>query len=233
MQTSFPAARRAGVDRDTPQRILDIASRLVQTRGFNGFSYADIAAELAVTKASLHYHFPSKAELGRHLIDRYARAFATALDRIDAGGADEFDKLQRYAQMYATVLGEHRMCLCGMLAAESATLPEPMREALKRFFELNERWLAAVLVRGRRKGQVSFAGAPIDAARMLVGALEGAMMLAHSLADAARFKAAAARLLADFAPARAPAQRGAAKPAALSAPDPSSRPRRPRPAAAR
>ena len=126
--------------------------------------------------------------------------------------------------MYATVLGEHRMCLCGMLAAESATLPEPMREALKRFFELNERWLAAVLVRGRRKGQVSFAGAPIDAARMLVGALEGAMMLAHSLADAARFKAAAARLLADFAPARAPAQRGAAKPAALSAPRPSSRP---------
>ena len=52
---------------DTAQRILDIAERLVQTRGFNGFSYADIAGALAVTKASLHYHFPTKAEPDRSL----------------------------------------------------------------------------------------------------------------------------------------------------------------------
>ena len=49
---------------DTPQRILDVAERLVQTRGFNGFSYADIADALKVTKASLHYHFRGKADLG-------------------------------------------------------------------------------------------------------------------------------------------------------------------------
>src|SRR5215211_135610 len=52
---------------DTADRILDLAERLVQTRGFNGFSYADIASELGLTKASLHYHFPTKAELGRCL----------------------------------------------------------------------------------------------------------------------------------------------------------------------
>ena len=48
----------------TSQQILDIAQRLVQTRGFNAFSYADIANELNVSKASLHYHFTSKAKLG-------------------------------------------------------------------------------------------------------------------------------------------------------------------------
>ena len=60
---------------DTRSRILDVAERLVQTRGFNGFSYADIAAELQISKASLHYHFPSKAELGEALIGRYAARF--------------------------------------------------------------------------------------------------------------------------------------------------------------
>ena len=45
---------------ETSARILDIAERLVQTRGFNAFSYADIAAALHVTKATLHYHFPTK-----------------------------------------------------------------------------------------------------------------------------------------------------------------------------
>ena len=52
----------------TAGRILDVAERLVQLRGFNGFSYADVAAELGITKASLHYHFPGKAELGEALI---------------------------------------------------------------------------------------------------------------------------------------------------------------------
>jgi TetR/AcrR family transcriptional repressor of nem operon len=33
----------------------------VQIRGFNGFSYADVAGELSLTTASLHYHFPGKA----------------------------------------------------------------------------------------------------------------------------------------------------------------------------
>ena len=53
---------------ETSGRILDIAEQLVQTRGFNAFSYADIAVALHITKASLHYHFPSKAVLGERLV---------------------------------------------------------------------------------------------------------------------------------------------------------------------
>src|SRR5215212_6693077 len=93
---------------DTADRILDLAERLVQTRGFNGFSYADIASELGVTKASLHYHFPTKAELGRCLINRYGEAFAQALADIDADSSDAREKLRRYANLYARVLGTDR-----------------------------------------------------------------------------------------------------------------------------
>src|SRR3954464_11228114 len=104
-------------------RILDVAEHLVQTRGFNGFSYADIAASLGVTKASLHYHFPAKAKLGRELIVRYRTNFFAALQPIDRGAKSASEKLRRYAGIYANVLSKDRMCLCGMLAAEYATLP--------------------------------------------------------------------------------------------------------------
>src|ERR1700741_4022025 len=94
----------------TADRILDIAERLVQTRGFNGFSYADVAQAPKVTKASLHYHFPSKAELRARLIEPYERNFLSALEAIDAGTKDAPQKLRRYAAIYEDVLRDGRMC---------------------------------------------------------------------------------------------------------------------------
>ena len=122
---------------DTGRRALDVAERLVQTRGFNGFSYADIAEALGVTKASLHYHFPSKADLGQRLIERYEAAFLEALAGIDKAQKRAAEKLRRYADIYAGVLRANRMCLCGMLASDYATLPKPMRERVRHFFDEN------------------------------------------------------------------------------------------------
>src|SRR6202051_1648628 len=160
--------------------ILDAAERLAETRGYNGFSYADIAAKLGVTKASLHYHFPSKAELGRALIERYRVLFGAALDTILQQAKKPNEKLTRYVELYDSVLSNERMCLCGMLAAEYATLPEPMQEGLTRFFDANERWLTAVLEEGLRSGIFSFKEAAKERARVLLGALEGAMLVARS-----------------------------------------------------
>ena len=98
----------AAGDARTSARILDIAERLVQGRGFNGFSYADVAAELQLTKASLHYHFRGKAELGEALIGRYAERFGAALAAIEADVSDAPTRLERYAQLYADVLHGER-----------------------------------------------------------------------------------------------------------------------------
>jgi TetR/AcrR family transcriptional regulator, transcriptional repressor for nem operon len=178
--------------------ILDVAEQLAQTKGYNGFSYADIAAQLGVTKASLHYHFPSKAELGCALIERYHAVFAAALDAIDGQAGEPCKKLRLYIGLYDAVLRNDRMCLCGMLAAEYATLPRPMQEGLKAFFEANELWLRGVLKEGARTGRIQFKESANERARVLLGALEGAMLVARSYGDPGRFKAAAQCLLADL-----------------------------------
>ena len=182
----------------TATRILDVAERLVQVRGFNGFSYADIAAELHVTRASLHYHFASKAVLGEALIARYAARFASALARIDGELADTTAKLDAYVDVYADVLQRKRMCLCGILAAEYPTLPSPMRGAVTRFFDDNEAWLTTVLERGRADGSLSFEESPGEAANMLVSGLEGAMLVARPYGDLGRFRSVARCLLASL-----------------------------------
>lgn len=188
---------------DTAQRILDVAEELVQVRGFNAFSYADVAAELGMTKAGLHYHYPGKAELGQALIDRYSERFAGALAEIDARDAPAAAKLDAYVNLYAEVLRARRMCLCGMLAAEYQTLPEGLRDAIVAFFNDNEAWLARVLKQGRADGSLRFEGSPGDTARMIISGLEGAMLVARPYGDPKRFKASAAALVATLATSRA------------------------------
>jgi TetR/AcrR family transcriptional regulator, transcriptional repressor for nem operon len=196
MREDVPMGRtRTPGNADTASRILDIAERLVQSRGFNGFSYADIAGELGISKASLHYHFPGKAELGEALIGRYASRFADALEEIDRRGVDAPRKLDAYARVYAEVLRDGRMCLCGMLAADYDTLPMAMREAVIRFFDENEAWLAGVLEQGQEEGSLHLNGSVRQAAQALVGGLEGAMLIARPYGDIARFQAAATRLV--------------------------------------
>jgi TetR/AcrR family transcriptional repressor of nem operon len=183
----------------TSQRVLDVAEKLVQTRGYNGFSYADIASVLRVTKASLHYHYPSKAELGARLIERYDQTFRRSLAEIDGLDISNADRLTRFVNLYAHILGENRMCLCGMLAAEQATLPRPMRAALASYFEQNEAWLAALLERGQASGEFFLMGGPRDEAHAVISLLKGAMLMARVRGDATYFKTATARMLAGLA----------------------------------
>jgi len=188
-------ATRAKRQPRTAERILDSAERLVQVRGFNNFSYADIASELGVTKASLHYHFPGKAELGQALILRYGERFSAALERIDSEHEDAYEKLVAYAALYADVLRGKRMCMCGILAAEYPTLPKPMQEAVIGFFDENQTWLADILRRGQAGRSLSFQGNPDDVAQGILSTLEGAMLVARPYGDLERFEAAARQLL--------------------------------------
>jgi TetR/AcrR family transcriptional repressor of nem operon len=180
---------------DTATHVLDVAERLVQQRGFNGFSYADVSREVGITTAALHYHFRSKAELGEALIERYAERFNAALAALDATTASPRAELASYAELYAEVLRDHRMCLCGMLAADYGTLPDEMRARVVRFFDDNEAWLARVLERGRTDGSLRFTGSPRTAARTLLSGLEGAMLVARPYDDLKRFRASAAFLI--------------------------------------
>jgi TetR/AcrR family transcriptional regulator, transcriptional repressor for nem operon len=194
-----PAVDADGHATSTRSRILDVGERLVQVRGFNGFSYADVAAELSVTKASLHYYFPSKADLGEAIITRYAERFTDALARIDAEHTYAPAKLAAYANLYAEVLRAERMCLCGMLAAEYEIIPSPIRGAVVGFLDDNETWLSQVLEHGRGDGSLSFVGSTAVLARSIVGGLEGAMLVARPYRAVERFETAAAQLLASLA----------------------------------
>lgn len=179
----------------TADQILDVSERIVQTRGFNGFSYGDVAAELGLTNASVHYHFAGKGDLGVRLVERYTERFFAALSAIESSVQGVSSRLSAYVKIYEDVVAAQRICLCGILAAEYETLPAPMRVRLSNFFERNEAWLAAQLTAGRDNGELRFAAEPRSVATALVSALEGAMLVAKAHGGVESFRTSSRLML--------------------------------------
>jgi TetR/AcrR family transcriptional regulator, transcriptional repressor for nem operon len=165
---------------DTRERLLDAAQSLMQTRGYNGFSFQDLAREIGIRTASIHYYFPTKPDLGKILVKRYCEAFFQALGHPDEGTPEE--RLATYIKLFRSSLEQDRMCLCGMAGAEIGNISQELGTEVVSFFSRNEAWLIAVL---ERNGTSQTEGAL--KARMIFSALEGAMLIARASRNIAAF----------------------------------------------
>ena len=160
-------------------KILDAAETRVRKAGFAEMSFRDLAADVAIKSASVHYHFPTKADLGEALVARYAENFKAELDKIDTSDTDA--ALRALVDLYANalVMGES-VCLCAILGAEAMGLPENVNERTKAFFDMNRAWLEAIL----KQSNVALAA---EKAGLIVAALEGGMIVASASNDRALF----------------------------------------------
>ncbi|GAB5471719.1 MAG: TetR/AcrR family transcriptional regulator [Rhodospirillales bacterium] len=168
------------------------AEAMIRARGYNAFSFREVAESVGVKSASVHYHFPSKADLGAAVVRAYTESFLAALGDPLATETDPRALLARYVAAYRKALiDQDLMCLCGMLGAEIAALPASVSQETRRFFELHIDWL--VQVYGRQ-------GLSAEAARRraltTISTLEGAMILSRSLDDLSVFDEAAATITA-------------------------------------
>lgn len=185
----------------TRQQILDVAQEMVQLRGYHAFSYRDLAEVIGIKTSSIHYYFPTKGDLGRALMARYRGAFLEALVQIDREEKNAAEKLQRYLGLFSqTFERDHRLCLCGSLAADLSTLPDSIRDEARGFFDDNERWLQRVLHQGQEAGTLRIPGSVERAAETFFSALEGAMLGARTFGDPARIQTTGRWLLDTLTP---------------------------------
>lgn len=160
----------------TAGRILDLAQEQIQRCGYNAVSYGDLADALNLTTAAIHYHFPSKPDLGQALVARYREQNA----ELRAAIWDEEDALRerlvRYVDGYVEILEDGGLCLCGMLAADDETLPEEVRRDVYRFFAEQEDWLTEVIAETDDGAGLAGYDAPREVAELLLAAIEGTML---------------------------------------------------------
>lgn len=176
----------------TASTILDTAQRLMQTVGYNGLSFRDIAAAVGIKSASVHYHFPSKAMLGTAVMRRYTEQLVAGLAELDRSGVSPQQALAAYvAAMRGALENEGRLCLCAMLSAETDGIPPEVRAEVARFIDLNVDWIAGVVA--RVTGDDTASTPAREHAAAVFAALQGAMLIARGSGDLARFDVATAQ----------------------------------------
>lgn len=177
-------------------QILEVGQRLLQTRGYDGFSFRDVADEVGIKSASVHYHFPSKADLALRITNNYRADFAEAINTIDEQQLHPSERLQRFAGIFQDTLNNgERMCLCGMLASEAESLPDPVRQETQQFFAEQQIWLAGVIEQGQADNRINETINPIQFAKMFLAALEGAMVISWNVRDSTELEAVTDQLL--------------------------------------
>ncbi|MGS2717126.1 TetR/AcrR family transcriptional regulator [Eionea flava] len=159
---------------DTIERIIQSAENQARTGGYHGFSFREIAKDIGIKSASIHYHFPTKTDLATELAKRYTEKFNGHLQAISDTDKGLEEQLSSYtALFYHAIKNDQKMCLCGLFAAESEVLPKEVQTATRQFFEAQIQWLTDLMLHHR----IDLAE---DKAIGLLANLEGAMLLAKT-----------------------------------------------------
>lgn len=164
---------------DTKEMILKVARSTAQARGYGGLSFRELAKEVGIKSASLHYHFPTKADLAVALARRYADDADHLLAALFASSQDPTTLFRGFTAAFRSALvNDNRMCLYGLLSAERDELPPEVRVEVERFAEINVRWLTKLLaLRGKSAKEAH------RQALALFAAIEGAQLVARGRGD--------------------------------------------------
>lgn len=166
------------------ESILDAARQTAQLHGYAGLNFRDLANEVGMTSASIHYHFPTKAHLGAAVARRYWEDTAQSLEAMADAEGDARRSLHDYPNEFRKSLANgNRLCLCSFMAAEYDDLPDAVKTEVQAFADVNIAWLRKVL----EAAGVVAASESEGRARAIFAAVAGAQLVARSRADIALY----------------------------------------------
>lgn len=173
----------------TADDILACARTLITAGGYNGFSYADIAAVVGIRKASIHHHFPSKLDLVRTLVLRYREDARAGFAELERTAADPRDQLANYVGYWEKCImdASDPFCVCALLASELPALPPPVAAEVRLHFETLSAWLASAFERGAASGIFRLSNTPKAEAETFMATVHGGMLSARAHGDPGLF----------------------------------------------
>lgn len=165
---------------DRKQKIIDAAQELLEERGYNGFSYADLEKALGIRKASIHHHFPKKDDLIAAILDKVAVLLQDKKITLAQCGGSAFEKIWQFlGGGCETSACSGRICTITSLQHDFPQLSSELQKKLTELCSFEVEIVAEILEDAKKRKKIEFAGPAIDKARSVLVTAKGAMHYAR------------------------------------------------------
>lgn len=176
---------------DTREKLLDLAEAEICERGFNAVSYGDLAKLAQIRKASIHHHFPAKADMGVALMDRYADQLAQRLADISSRSRTGADALRGYLDECRSACSDAKsITLILAMASDAPMLSNETRQTLSKAQRMVIQWLSRTMQRGRQDRSIAVSGLPDDEGLAAYAQIAGAQLAARASGEPSQFDSA-------------------------------------------
>ncbi len=184
---------------DTKTEIIRIATSLVLEKGFNAFSYADISKALNIKNAAVHYHFPSKDDLGIAIMKAQQEGLKGLIQGLRNRQASEVEQINVLFDIYVGLFGQKQICALGAMGSDIQTLSPDIQIEVKKDYEQVIDWLMEILDKGREKGLFKFEGeSSIKAVIIMNNLISGVIVARFNSFEKSHFRKILNQVLAEI-----------------------------------
>lgn len=159
---------------NTRDRILKYSEQLMLSKGYNGFSFMDVAKKIGIKKASMHYHFPTKEDLAVNIVLKYRNLFDRWRNRVSEKST--IDKISSFFSLYHSLYRDgNQICPIGMLLAEYSTIPEQLQKEIEILLSEERTWFISTLTKGKENEDIPEHINPLLYTDLVLSYLSGAI----------------------------------------------------------
>ena len=175
---------------ETAERILKAADALMMDRGYSAFSYADVSEAVDIRKASIHHHFPTKADLATAVLRARHERLLEGTKLLDQQIEDPLARIRAYVHYWEGCIRDRTMefCVAALLGAEMPSLPQQVQREVCLYFNALSEWLEKTLKEGVQKRVIKLQEPAATEAQTLMAVVHGAMLSARAAGSCDVFK---------------------------------------------
>ncbi len=161
----------------TREEIIKVGDELIRGRGYHAFSFSDISKALDIKNASIHYHFPSKTDLGVAVVQQHIEKLDKLIASVE--GKNPLVQLKAFLSVYTHTRVGNKICIVGSMAVALTTVDEVMSKEVKILVGKVIHWLTEILEEGRAQKVFRFRSTPRTRALMIAGTMLASVQLSR------------------------------------------------------
>lgn len=164
--------------------IIELTLKNIQEKGFTSFSYEHLAKELGVTKASIHYHFEKKGDLGIAVCERIQQGLERTFTLMKESTLPAEEKPFAFIMQRIKFLEQDGICPISALQADYQELPQPMQEKLQQLSQMEIDVFVELLKEAKQQGALQATNDLEALAVLLISSTKGALQYKRVVGEA-------------------------------------------------